>query len=80
VVAGAVGGIPEIVTDGESGLLARPGEHTGFAACVATLLGDPALRLAIGRAGAARVASSFTLTLQADRYLEWYRERLEMAS
>jgi glycosyltransferase involved in cell wall biosynthesis len=50
VVAGRIGGVPSIVADGESGLLAPEEDVTGFATAVAALLDDPARRNAMGRA------------------------------
>jgi glycosyltransferase involved in cell wall biosynthesis len=57
IVTTAVGAIPELVRDGESGLVVPPGEVPALAAAIARLLGDPALcaRLAANaRATAAR--------------------------
>jgi glycosyltransferase involved in cell wall biosynthesis len=53
VVALRVAGVPEVVADGETGLLAE--DDAGLAAAVARLLGDPALRATMGAAAAARV-------------------------
>lgn len=64
VVATAVGGIPELVTDGDSALLVPPGDPDALAAALARLLRDPALRRAVGEA-AHRAASRFTT---ADRF------------
>lgn len=44
VVAGRVGGVPQVVSDGESGLLVAPGDAAAFAAATARLLANPALR------------------------------------
>lgn len=55
VVAGLEGGIPEVVGDGETGLLVPGTTAEGIAAAVATLLDDPARRQDLGRAAAARV-------------------------
>ncbi|WP_369135649.1 glycosyltransferase [Modestobacter sp. I12A-02662] len=55
VVASAVGGIPELVDDGATGLLAPPGDPAALAAALTRLLDDPADAAAIGRAGWARV-------------------------
>ncbi|MHB1928087.1 MAG: glycogen synthase [Acidimicrobiales bacterium] len=74
VVASAVGGIPEIVVDGETGLLVRyeavgdgsgaPVDPAGFAADLAAgieaVLADPTTGRAMGRAGRARVLDRFT--------------------
>lgn len=56
VVAGAVGGVPEIVADGETGLLAAPGDAAAFASALARLLRDAELRRRMGKAAARRIA------------------------
>ncbi|GMU92769.1 MAG: glycosyl transferase [Candidatus Hydrogenedentota bacterium] len=50
VVASEVGGIPEVVCDGVTGLLVRPRDATAIAAAVLALLDDAALRERMGRA------------------------------
>lgn len=55
VVAGRTRGVPDIVTDGEGGLLVPLGDGTAFAAAVDRLAGDPAARAAMGRAAQATV-------------------------
>jgi len=50
VVAGRSGGVPAIVADGETGLLAPEGDAEAFADAVVALLVDPARRDAMGRA------------------------------
>ncbi len=54
VVAHAIGGVPEAVIDGETGLLVAPGDCAALTAAFARLLGDPALRRRLGDAGRAR--------------------------
>jgi glycosyltransferase involved in cell wall biosynthesis len=49
VVATGVGGIPEVVRDGENGFLLPPGEVTALAERLARLARDPSLRAAMGR-------------------------------
>ena len=56
VVAGAFGGVPAIVADGATGLLATPGDAGGFALAVRQLLEDPARRQMLGAAAAERIA------------------------
>jgi colanic acid/amylovoran biosynthesis glycosyltransferase len=56
VVASAVGGIPELVEDGVTGLLVEPGDVAGLRAAIERLLADPMLRRRLGRAARARVA------------------------
>jgi phosphatidylinositol alpha-1,6-mannosyltransferase len=54
VVAHAIGGVPEAVTDGETGLLVAPGDSAALTAAFARLLADPALRHRLGEAGRVR--------------------------
>jgi glycosyltransferase involved in cell wall biosynthesis len=77
VVASDVGGIPEIVVDGECGLLARPGDPHDLAARIRDLLASEPLRAAFSASGLERVRSRFTLDRQADTYLAWYAELIE---
>jgi len=53
VVASAVGSIPQVIADGETGLLCAPGDVNGFAERILKLWRSPEMRRAIG--GAARV-------------------------
>lgn len=59
VVASRVGGIPEAVTDGETGLLTEPGDHEALAGALARLLDDPDLRERCGQAGRKAVEQRF---------------------
>ena len=67
VVATRVSAIPELVTDGETGLLARPDDETAMADALLRLIGDPALALALGRAGERRVRGRFDSEAWLDR-------------
>ncbi len=49
-VATRVGGVPEIVKDGETGLLVAPADANGLASAVVDLLGNPDLRMRMGAA------------------------------
>ena len=60
VVATRAGGIPEIVLDGETGLLVPPRDHAAMADALVRFLGDGALRASMGAAGLARVRQYFT--------------------
>jgi glycosyltransferase involved in cell wall biosynthesis len=53
-IAFAVGGLPELIVDGVSGLLIPPGNLDAFASAVTTLLADSSLRTALGSAGPQR--------------------------
>lgn len=56
VVAAAVGGIPEVLTDGQNGLLVPAGNPSALATAVIRLLQDAPLRAAIAEAGPCRAA------------------------
>jgi glycosyltransferase involved in cell wall biosynthesis len=73
VVASRVDSIPEIVEDGVSGLLVRPGDARDLARGVVRVLGDAELARSLGERGRARVAERFTL----DRMLRAYEELYE---
>jgi glycosyltransferase involved in cell wall biosynthesis len=57
VVAAAVGGVPELVDDGTTGLLVPPGDAAALAGALTRLLSDPAEAERLGRAGWARARS-----------------------
>ena len=59
VVAFASGGLPELVRDGETGILVPTGDAAGLARAIRQLLTEPALRDRLGAAGR-RVAAGFT--------------------
>ena len=61
VVASGVGGIPELVLDGETGVLVPAGDPRALAAAIVALLDDPGRAARLGGAGAARVRAQFTL-------------------
>lgn len=55
-IAFAVGGLPELIVDGESGLLISPGDVSDFASAVSRMVSDAPLRERMGAAGPARAA------------------------
>jgi starch synthase len=82
VVASRVGGIPEVVVEGETGLLVDYDEQDpqafekDLAAAVNRLAGDPALAERMGRAGRARAVAAFGWDAIAARTVELYRSLL----
>jgi glycosyltransferase involved in cell wall biosynthesis len=56
VIASAVGGVPEVVRDGENGLLVPPGDAGALAAAIQRFYGEPGLRERLARAAAPSVA------------------------
>ena len=73
VVASRVGGIPEVVIDGEVGLLAELGDTVQMGAHVARLLTDDGMRARIARAARQRVETHFQLEPMVNRYEALYR-------
>jgi glycosyltransferase involved in cell wall biosynthesis len=61
IVASAVGGIPEMLVDGESGALVPPDDAAALAAAVVGLLRDESRRRAMGTAALTRLETVFTL-------------------
>jgi len=59
VVASDITGIPELVGDGEEGLLVPAGDAGGFAAALETLALDPGRRARMGQQGRRRVESEY---------------------
>jgi glycosyltransferase involved in cell wall biosynthesis len=59
VVATRVGGVPEVVVDGETGLLVEPENPGALAAAVRRLLADPGLAARLGQAGRRRAHDRF---------------------
>jgi starch synthase len=62
VVASAVGGIPEVVDDGRTGLLVPPDDPAALAGALNALVADPARAAAMGRAGRERAIAEFAWT------------------
>jgi glycosyltransferase involved in cell wall biosynthesis len=67
VVAGASGGVGDIVLPGTTGLLAPPGDADAFASAVRRLIRDPAARAAMGLAAAQKVRREHDLPIAAAR-------------
>lgn len=67
VVATAVGGIPEIVGDGKTGLLVPPRDVARLTEAMVTLAGDPLLRTRMGSAGRQVVEDKFDVHKQNER-------------
>ena len=80
VVASRVGGIPEVVTDGEVGLLAPVGDVAQMAAHVVRLLTDDAFHARAARAARRRVEEHFQLDAMVARYEALYRRLIARPS
>lgn len=75
-MASRVGGVPEIVVDGETGFLVAPGDVDELNDRLALLLSDPALAVEMGRRARELVIERFTWEHCAARCLTAYRELL----
>jgi glycosyltransferase involved in cell wall biosynthesis len=67
VVATRVGALPDLVEEGESGLLVEVGDRDGLHRALARLADDPVLRLKMGERGRTRATSEFSWERVADR-------------
>jgi glycosyltransferase involved in cell wall biosynthesis len=74
VVATRVSAVPEVVVDGETGLLVEPGDDAALGGALAQLVADPARARALGAAGLARARSTFSVARMTERTIELYRE------
>jgi L-malate glycosyltransferase len=72
-VATHVGGIPEVVEHGVSGILVAPGDAAALARAVEALIADPAQRNALGEAARARAQARFSADVIVTRYEALYR-------
>ena len=79
VVASRVGGVPEVVTDGETGCLSEVGDVEKMATDAARLLADEDLRREMGRRARASAVGRYSTDLIIPRYIEFY-ERILAAS
>ncbi len=62
VIAADAGGVPEIVTDGVTGLLVRPDDPAALAAAIGRVIGDPGLSATLAARGAAHARTHFSRT------------------
>ncbi len=76
VVASRVGGIPEVVVDGETGWLVEPGDAPALGQALRAALADPARARSMGEAGRRRVEAHFAWDRIAERTLEVYRHAI----
>ena len=79
VVASAVGGIPEVLTNGLDGLLVPPADPAALAEACIRLACSPELRTRMGEAGRATVEARFSLNAMVRQIEEVYDEELVRA-
>jgi glycosyltransferase involved in cell wall biosynthesis len=76
VAATAVGGVPELIADGATGLLIPPNDAGALAAALERLLGEPDLRARLGIAARRRAEEKFSVHRQVDQLLALWSEIL----
>jgi len=77
IIASAVGGVPEVVRDGETGVLVPPREPRALAVAIEALAADPALRRRVGEAGRRRAEAEFDVASFRRAHVELYRSLLQ---
>jgi glycosyltransferase involved in cell wall biosynthesis len=77
IAASRIGGIPDIIIDGTTGLLFEPNDPTALAATVTRLLDDPQLRMSLGQQAIERAHTEFSATTWANRLQGLYTELIE---
>ena len=80
VVASRVGGLPEAVEHGVTGLLVAPGDRRALVEALEAMLLDPGRRRALGRDARRRYEERFTLHRMAEAYAAVYRSALEASA
>jgi glycosyltransferase involved in cell wall biosynthesis len=73
IVGTRTGGIPEVVVDGETGVLVPPRDHDAMASAIVSLLNDAELRRRMGQAGLARVRKHFSAERMVEKTLRVYQ-------
>ncbi|HEV2200563.1 MAG TPA: glycosyltransferase family 4 protein [Bryobacteraceae bacterium] len=74
VIASRVGGLPELVADGESGVLVEPNRPDQLAEALVTMLGDRARCESMGRRGREVAVRSLSMDAYLDRFVALYAE------
>jgi glycosyltransferase involved in cell wall biosynthesis len=80
VVASKVGGLSELVDDGQTGLLFQSGDAAGLAAALHRLLSEPAFARELSKAAFAKVQQRFEISRMASEYHQHYLELLGIQS
>lgn len=76
-IASRVGGIPELITEGQTGFLFEPGNGEALTALLSRLLGNPGLVRQTGERAAAHVKDNFSMEVYCHRLEQFYRTLLE---
>jgi glycosyltransferase involved in cell wall biosynthesis len=74
VVATTIGGIPEVVEDGVTGLLVPPRDDIALAEKIGALLNDPALAVRLSQAGRTQIEATYSLDAMGGKLLALYEQ------
>ncbi len=74
VIASAVGGVPELIKDGETGMLVKPGDANALLNVISHALGDEAFRARLSSAAIQHARQEFDIRQQATKYIDLYSE------
>ena len=77
VIASRVGGVPEMITDGQNGVLVEPGDVNALAKAAIQLLDQPELRARLAQQGWGTVNQKFSVERQVDQLKELYLRQLK---
>lgn len=73
VIASSVGGIPEIIENGSTGIIVTPEDAGQLASAIMKLVNNPKLAIVMGKNARIRVSTLFNNTRYRDEFLEFYR-------
>ena len=79
VIASRVGGIPEVITDGETGFLSEVGDVEKMAEDAGRLLSDPMLRRGMGKRARESAVARYRTDIVIPKYIEFYERVLKKA-
>src|SRR5690606_14902199 len=74
VVAARSGGLPEVVSDGQTGIIVSPEDPMAWAQALDSILADAELAARMGKNGRERALREFSLSKTADRYERIYSD------
>ena len=75
IIASNNAGIPDIIIDGETGILVPPKDPSGISQAILKLAGDPALSEKLGAEGRKRVEESFNIDINILQLEKYYKNQ-----
>jgi glycosyltransferase involved in cell wall biosynthesis len=79
IISTAAGGVPELFTHGEHGLMVKPGDVEGFSIAMMLLMDDPGLRERMGVSAAIRAVKNFDVSTMVAAYQNLYDTLIDRA-